>query len=261
MSCDNNIFEDIVSNIDDLHIGKARKKDRYYVCPVTNHQLKTSFYISLKDALMINVKENSKTLHVKCQKMSKYFDTLNEKIINIVRKNSNSWFNTSIDDDLIEEYYISTLQYDKKKGETLRLKIKNIEDIEMSTLTEGTMVNVVLTLKYIKFYKQKFFPEFELLSIEHTSKNNNISFIEDEIDSYITEDEEEVPNPLYDEIQNIKLECLQKLNSNYEQLETNILTMSQKSATLKNAITKLEECSNFQDIIKLCEQYQNIICE
>jgi hypothetical protein len=114
------------SNIDYLTIQKAKKKEGFYLCPIGCNGIKTPFVITFNKAKLLNLRETSSTVIIKCKNMSKYMDELNEKIIDTVHNNSGAWFNSSIDDELIEEYYISTLQYDKKKGETLRLKIKNM---------------------------------------------------------------------------------------------------------------------------------------
>lgn len=250
--------------VTDIQIGKAKKREGFYICPVTCASSKTPFTICFKNASLMELKETSHTVVMKCKSMTRYMDALNDMVIDVVRENSASWFNTRIDDDLIDEYYISTLQYNKKRGETIRLKIKNIEDIE-EQMHDGK-VNMVVCLKYIKFYKQKFFPEFELQMIESvndkTGNSNALEFLDDvsDDDALYTSDDEEIPVPSCEEIEAMKSECVAKLYGMKDNLEEDYTSIAEKLTKVADAIHNLEICTDLTTIMRLCEDYQNIAC-
>jgi hypothetical protein len=255
MSCD----------VQHLTIQKAKKKEGFYLCPIGYKGIKTPFSITFDKAKILCLRETSNTVIIKCKSMSKYMDELNDKVIDTVRQNSGTWFNSNIDDELIEEYYISTLQYDKKRGETIRLKVKNIDEFDNDILdTTGTLT---VCLKYLKFYKQKFFPEFDIETFKpYDSHSENSPFFGIDSDDgesveFDYDAEEEIPKPSFEELQAMKSETILKLRSKDARLQSELLTITQMSERYHDAIRNLQSCNEPNNIIKLCEDYQNLICE
>lgn len=239
------------TDISQLTFGKARKKEGFYICPV-----KGEFSLCFNNVYIINIKESSNTLIIKCKEKetTKYLDDFNRKVLDIVIRKSASWFNTSIDADLIEEYYISTLQYDKQRGETIRLKVKNIDDIEEVKEFEGT-ISITLSLKYLKFFKQKFYPEFQVEVIETLDNNENI--LELYSDDEYCEDDEEHPVPSYEEIMIMKEECMKTLRDHCNNLTETLCRIEKEYNETFEKLTKLGNSENIKDIIELCELYSN----
>lgn len=239
-----------MSDIMNLEFSKAKKKEGFYICPV-----KDSFTLRLDNVSIVSIKDTSNTLILKCKdkEITKYMDDFNHKILEIVTKHSSSWFNTNIDNDLIEEYYISTLQYDKKRGETIRLKIKNIDDIEEAK-DISEYVSIVLSLKYLKFFKQKFYPEFQVELVEALEDSSNLELYSD--DEFYG-DEEEHPVPSFDEVMIMKEECLRKLRKKCDELTEKLCEIENEYNDYFEKLAKLDNCENLTDIITLCEIYSN----
>lgn len=239
-----------MTDIEKLAFSKAKKKEGFYVCPV-----KGTFTLRLDNVSIISIKETSNTLVLKCKDKdtTRYMDELNHKILGIVIQNSSSWFNTNIDSDLIEEYYISTLQYDKKRGETIRLKLKNIDDIEEAK-DLGEYVSIAVSLKYLKFFKQKFYPEFHVELIEAVENHNTFELYSDDD---VCEDEEEHPVPSFEEVMTMKEECLKMLRSKCDELTEKLCEIETEYNENFEKLAKLDSCENITDIIKLCEIYFN----
>ena len=240
------------SDVNSLVIGKAKKKEGFYVCPV-----KGSFVVCIDKASIISIKDTSNTLVIKSKdkQITRYMDDLNNKVLDIVRNNAQSWFNTHIDDDLIEEYYISTLQYDKKRGETIRLKVKNVDEIEEAK-DMGDLVSIVVTFKYIKFFKQKFYPEFQVEIVEALEAEHNIDII-DEDEEVIFEHDDEHPLPSYDEVMSIKEECMKSLKKTCDDLANKLCEIEKLYNESFEKLTNLGNSDQLTEIIELCELYQN----
>lgn len=239
-----------MSNIANLEFSKAKKKEGFYICPV-----KDTFTLRLDNVSIVSIKDTSNTLILKCKdkEITKYMDDFNHKILEIVIKQSSSWFNTNIDNDLIEEYYISTLQYDKKRGETIRLKIKNIDDIEEAK-DINEYVSIVLSLKYLKFFKQKFYPEFQVELVEALEDSSNLEMYSD--DEFYG-DEEEHPVPSFEEVMMMKEECLRTLRNKCDELTQKLCQIETEYNENFEKLAKLDNCENLTDIITLCEIYSN----
>lgn len=241
------------SAIDTIVIGKARKNEGFYICNVTTSD-KSPFVVTIDKAQVLTIKETSNTVILKSKCCVRYMDDLNDKIIDIVKQNSSNWFSTSIDNELIDEYYISTLQYDKKRGETIRIKVRNIDEI-MDKQISGH-VTLVLVLKYLKFYKQKFFAEFNIESVETTELCNDV-FLDDDC-----EDDQEYALPSYEEVQAIRMDCLQKLYSSRNKILEQMEKCQTQSQILDDAIENLEMCTDINQITELCEEYQMmLVCD
>lgn len=257
------------SDLEHLVIGKAKKKEGFYVCPVSCEERANPFVVVLKKAQILRVKETSNTVIIKTRDKvsSRYMDKLNEKIIDIVSTNTSSWFNSNIDNDLIDEYYISTLQYDQKNGETLRLKCINIEEIsENNNIQANTRLQgleLVLVLKHLKFYKQKFFAEFE---IENIDSKNEMMFLETDVkndpieDPYEYYDETEIPLPTVDELMTIKTENLKVLNEYQSTLQKQIETLSIKVDNIKMCQEKLENANTYDSIMSCSSECEVLMC-
>lgn len=239
------------TSIETLTIGKAKKKEGFYVCPV-----KCSFTIVFPKSSIVTIKETSNTLILKSKDktMTRYMDDLNDKILNIVKENSASWFHSRIDDDLIEEYYISTLQYDKRKGETIRLKLKNIEEVEEAKDFD-TDVKVVVTFKGLKFYKQKFYPEFQVNLVEALEGSNEPMFHDDEHQDEIFVDEDEHPLPSYEEVMSMKEDYLRSLKKSCDELADQLRQIEIMYNDKFEKLTNLSSCENVAEIIEMCEDY------
>jgi len=247
------------SEIDTIVIGKARKNEGFYICNVSTLN-KSPFVVTIDKAQVLTIKETSNTVILKSKCSVRYMDDLNDKIIDIVKQNSTNWFSTSIDNELIDEYYISTLQYDKKRGETIRIKVRNIDEV-VDRQFSGP-VKFTLVLKYLKFYKQKFFAEFNIEGIETVEliQPCNDVFLDDDCED--CEDYHEYALPSFEEIQTIRMDCLQKLYSSRNKILEQMEKCQTQSQTLDNAIENLETCTDFNLITELCEEYQMmLVCE
>lgn len=236
-----------MTSIDNLAFSKAKKKEGFYICPV-----KGTFTLRLDNVSIDSIKDTSNTIILKCKdkEITKYMDDFNQKILTIVTDNSSSWFNANIDSDLIEEYYISTLQYDKKRGETIRLKLRNIEDAKYVDKN----VSIALSLKNLKFFKQKFYPEFQIEVVEEIENHHNLEMYSD--DEFYG-DEEEHPVPSYEEVMTMKEECMKELRNKCDELTEQICQIEKDYNECFEKLAKLDSCENISDIIKLCEMYSN----
>lgn len=242
------------TDISQLSFSKAKKKEGYYICPA-----KAGFTISFNNVSIISIKDTSNTLIIKSKdkETTKFMDDFNKMILKIVIENSPSWFNTNMDTDLIEEYYISTLQYDKQRGETIRLKIKNIDDIEEAKEMQGN-VSIIVLLKHLKFFKQKFYPEFQVEVIETLDNVENENSLEMYSDEEYYADEEELPVPSYEEIMLMKEECMKTLRNHCNGLTEKLCEIEKEYNASFEKLTKLGNSEKLKDIIELCEMYTNL---
>jgi hypothetical protein len=254
-----NDVEYTTSMIETLQISKARKKEGYYLCPV-----KDTFTIDFKRAHVLSIKGTSNTLIIKSKEMTRYMDSLNDKIIKIVQDNSTYWFNTHIDNDLIDEYYISTLQYDKRRGETIRLKVKNIDELDDVDVMDAPS-RIVVSLKHLKFFKQKFYPEFQIELLEEAEDAENTDetcLFNDTTHDDLYVDEDEHPLPSFEEVMSMKEEFVSVLKKECDDLADKMLEIEEAYKDKFEKLTYLQNCDNLSKIIEFCEECEkNNTCE
>lgn len=231
-----------------LHVGKARKKNGYYTCPIQSKNKRDSFVISIDAAHLLDVKETSSTILLKCKELIPYMNELSTHIVSLVELNHESWFSSSIDDAYIEEMFVAPVFYDPRHGAILRIRIKNADEFQLSSLI-GRKVKLVLDLKNMVFARQKFFLNFKLQDIQTHNAHNN--FIDDEEEELETDDEESDDlTPSFDDVIAIKQEKLSEL----EELRA---TLFEKVQSLSAQISFLSSCNTIPEILKACEEIED----
>ncbi len=244
------------SSIAALSVGKARKKNGYYTCPIYSKKDKRPFYVCIKGATIMAIKEVGNSLVLKCKSVLPYLDELTSSLLEAVELNHSEWFNSSIDEAFLEEYFTTPIHYDKRHGIVIRLKIKNLDDIEEHSLHKK--VNATFVLKNITFLRQKFYPVFEIHSITCIDGDGYIDLHDgDDADADDVDDvdhEEEDVHPSFDEVLAIKHEKLQSMINLASKVDDNIKDLTKKLSMLKQYISNLENCNSIESILKCCEE-------
>jgi hypothetical protein len=235
-------------------VGKARKKNGHYMCPIYSNK-KEPFYVHFDGALVMGIKDVGNTVILKCKSALAYIDELTSVLLKVVELNHTEWFNSSIDESFIEEYFTTPIHYDNKNGVVLRLKLKNIEDIEH--IHVNNKINVTFVLKNITFLRQKFYPVFEVHSVASIEKEHGFPIDVDEIDEINEEVDDDVV-PSFEEVMAIKNETLQQLQRHTTKLQKEIDTLTTRLRNLLTYKTKLENCNLIGEILKYCEEIREV---
>ena len=119
------------------------------------------------------------------------------------------------------------------------------------------VVRVVVSLKHLKFHKQKFYPEFQVELIEAIETSNDSMFQDDEYDNEIYENYEEHPVPSYEEVMSIKEECIASLKKECDGFADKIREFEDLYKAQFEKLTYLQNCVELSEIVELCEEYQN----
>lgn len=241
------------SSIANLSVGKARKKNGHYICPIYCKKDKRPFYVCMKGANVMAIKEVGNSLVLKCKSILPFLDELTSALLEVVELNHSEWFNSSIDEAFLEEYFTNPIHYDKRHGIVVRLKVKNLDDIEEQLLHQK--VNATFVLKNITFLRQKFYPIFEIHSVSCVDESGNGYIDLHDGDEYeIDNDDEEDVNPSFDEVFAMKREKLESMIDVACKIEDNIQDLSKKLAFIKQSILKLENSNSIETILKCCEE-------
>jgi hypothetical protein len=78
-----------------------------------------------------------------------------------VRMNATRWFAKSLDENVIDEYYMSSVVVSPSDGCLVKLKLRNVEE-----LLEPMRYDVLLSIRGLRFYKQRFVAEWELCGVK-----------------------------------------------------------------------------------------------
>lgn len=233
------------TSLDKLHVGKARKKNGYYTCPIQSTNKRDPFIISIDAAQLLDVKESSSTLLLKCKDMLHYMNELSTLIVSVVELNHESWFSSSIDDAYIEEMFVAPIFYDPKHGAIFRIRIKNLEDFSLTSLV-GNKVQLVIELKSMMFARQKFFLNFKLQDIQLS--NAQCQFVTEEDEDVETDEEEHDDlTPSFEDVLAIKHDKLHELEEKRAALFEQVQSLSTK-------ISFLSSCNTIPEILKACEE-------
>ncbi len=111
-----------------------------------------------------------------------------------VRENAARWFTKSLDENVIDEYYMSSLVTLPADGTVAKLKLvgdKNASSPHQPNLLEPGRYDLLLRVKGLRFFKQRFVAEWELVAVKRLGDDLVSSFLDDEDSSQEGELEEE----------------------------------------------------------------------
>lgn len=232
-------------SIESISLKKPIKSsENIYNSSIYYKEKRNNLYIEFENVKVLSIKnsiDDTFIIYLKNKKYNDFLSTLNNYIIDIIKDKSSSWFHNNMNTELIDDYFTNTIVYNKKYGNIIRLKCIN-DDKDYSPILESN-VCIKFLFKRIKFYKQKFEIECEIVEV---------SSIDDFIDEEDQEnsDNEELAEPMIDDIMKIKTEIIEKINKQIKflqekNLECDILKEKvQNSFLLSEIIIFSEELDN-----------------
>lgn len=124
------------------------------------------FNVLIYNAVVIKhkrVKQADTTYSVLLLKMprrvSKHWLLFDKHCVESVKANMGSWFTKALDENVIEEYYTSSVALNDDGSYIVKLKLQGDE-----TLLSPGKFNIKIALKGLRFYKQRFIAEWNILS-------------------------------------------------------------------------------------------------
>lgn len=234
-----------------IKITKPKRCDNgTYEGQIYKNNRKELVQINVNDARIVSIKQhnNDYYLYIKHKSLAQTMYDINNDIISVVKSCCNSWFKNTLSDDLIEDYFTSNIIYDKDIGQVIKFKCLN----DISELQKNILVNISFTLKYIRFYKQKFAIEWDVDEVEIC---DTVCF--DEIKSDTSDhSDEDVPEPLIEELLSIKEEYINTIDNNIHRLMTEVEAINKKIKSLESLKDSLMDMSNFS---KVADELDKII--
>lgn len=132
-----------------------------------------------------------------------------------VRSNVSKWFTKSLDENVIDEYYVSSLSVLPSDGCVGRFKIIN----NGSALADARKCDLLLAIKGIRFFKQRFVAEWELRAVKRLPDDFVNSLLSDESEAEEVDDD---VLPSKDILQSISAELLSKVETRMRPLEAEL---------------------------------------
>lgn len=246
-------------NVNHIEFSQPKKIDgNTYVCQLSDKKnSKKPITISFNDSKVISLKRNTSDylLTFKNRGMNNFMDDLNSHIIETVKRNYQTWFVSNMNPELIDDYYSTTLAYNKEHGDIIKLRCINVSDIETleSASEQKQKANITVTFKNLRFYKQKFV--LECIVNQCDIRDSKYDLIEDNIDDDVSE-ENDFPEPDPEEIRTIKNNYISKLKNIHDTLENEIMILDQKKIEVLDNISSLELTENFSELIKNLEEIE-----
>ena len=186
-----------------------------------------------------------------CKKMVEF----DAHCIEQVQKNMDGWFAKALDENVIEEYYTSSINISRNPGYTLKLKLQGDDDI----LPVNENIDVVVGLKGLRFYKQRFIPEWEIVSV-NSIDNDFLNSLESDSDGYWDQDEPVVPEPDDEQLNQIYENIRIKIQKGMEYRQRNADKMKQEISQLSDLNSELEKSKNDVSMLdRISEMVENFI--
>uniref|UniRef100_A0A6C0BED8 Uncharacterized protein n=1 Tax=viral metagenome TaxID=1070528 RepID=A0A6C0BED8_9ZZZZ len=241
-------------SVSEIIISKPKKLMNTFLASMHYKSKKLPLRFAVDSAMCIPI--SSDVVLVKNKNFMDFVADLNEHIISCVKSNCVEWFNNNMNLELIEEYYVNPLKYDKIYGSVVKLKH------DEGKLEKGKK-NIIIDVVGLRFLKQKFSIEWTISSIEDVS--DKIEFQSVDTDSIFSSDLDDIPEPDPEELLEMK--------DKYNLLLTNIsISIDDEHAKHKEVIKQLDakkkllvgikdkiaEVQNVNDFYEISEAIQNI---
>lgn len=237
----------------DITFAKPKKIDGTFICTI-----KKSLVLNLSGSQLIHIKEirdqvGSYIIFLKNKNLCNYMYDLNQRIIELVKENCTTWFNTNMNPELIDDYYTTTLIYDKTHGELIKIKIIGAEEDKISDSFIGSNINLELNAFHLRFYKQKFVLECK---INHCETACDIIEFASDSDAEDTDDNtSDIAYPSPGELEEMKHEVFTKSESKIKDLEAQVTELQNEITKFSDIKQKMSEAQEIDDIIKVFNDF------
>lgn len=248
-------------NIDQIRCSKPRKNDNTYVCQMyvdIGDNKRENLTLPFESSKITHIKHayqpGDYMLYVKNKGMHDMIYDISNYIIEYVKRHCSEWFGNNMNPELLDDYFSNPLIYTKDHGEIIRLKCINSPNINEYI---DKCSNIYITLCNLRFYKQKFTIECKVEDIQPGSKG---FILEDKMDDddLLFESDEDIPEPPPDVIKNIKESYELLISSKQKETRAKIEEFTTKLNTLNSIQNKFQMCADYKEIIKLCNQIEEI---
>jgi hypothetical protein len=251
---------DILSmEMEKLSISKPRKTDDSLFGKISYDDGQLNLHLSkvrvIKHKKIKHLTKFYTILHLRvhrtiCKKMVE-FDT---HCIEQVQANMDGWFAKALDENVIEEYYTSSININKEPGFTLKLKLQGDDD----AMPVNENIDLVIGLKGLRFYKQRFIPEWEVVSLKSVDSDflNSLdsdsegSWDQDVYETPVPEPDDEQLNQIRDNIQTKLENEISTRHREMERLTTELSRLGELNSEFhenKNNISGLDRISDVLD--------------
>lgn len=240
-----------------MKITKPKKQDNStYLSDITDDQ-KQEIRIRVPHAYIIDIKEMKRDtknedetacyalLFKNAGAVDKLCD-INEQVIALTKKNCASWFKAALSDELIDDYFLSNIVYDNKRGQ--HIKIKCINDI--SQVPVRTLVNIEIVLQSIRFYKQQFVLEWIVDEVE---------IIDDK--EHDDEGDADIPSPSLEDIAHVKKSVLERVQQYIDAIDAEISKLQERRTPLLKVKADIIESKDIDQVLNMADHVETLIDE
>ena len=237
----------------DIHALKPKKDGSTYFAQLLHKKKEIRFTLDNVHVFP----QTSSSILIKHKQMFMYMADLSDHIIHVVKEHCEAWFNNNMDIELIEDYYVNPVKFHKVHGSVMKIKLVN-GSIEFSD-KNSIKANIVIVLKGLRFLKQKFSLEWEVREWS-PSTTNDIEFDLLESDDLSTSEDEDLPEPIPDDVDAIKKSLLAQLASVHSKLTKKIEALSMSADEVKTYLAEVrtaDDLATFTRIQDIMDSNEN----
>lgn len=221
-----------------------------------NHK-KEFITLNIKRCRVIFTKNSNDDIYIyiKEPNIAKTICELTDKMMNIVRENISSWFQNMMNTDIIDDYFIPNIMYDKSFGQLIKFKVLNGMN-ELENIKKDKYISIDISLRKIRFFKQKFVTEWYVENIKEEDIFTDI--LVDNMDEF-TYDHEDIPIPDNEEIETLKKHYIEKINNELSSVKDKLIILNDRKDILVRSLTNINEYDNFSNISILCDHLDKLL--
>ena len=240
-----------------MHISKPKRQENgTYQATIAQDDKKSPIVLHIKQAYIFAIKEMKRdsknedepsyALQFKHHSIIDRLYDINQNVLDIVKAQCSSWFKTSLTDDMIDDYFVNNIMYDSKKGKYIKIKCVN----DISEVPVNVMVNLQISLQYIRFYKQQFVLEWVIDEVEIIDGTTSTEH-EDEVD-------DDIPGPTEDDIHDIKARIRKSSQCVLDMIHQKTVALQKYKDSISNRLAEIHASQDIHRVVALCDEIESI---
>jgi hypothetical protein len=228
---------------DDSLLGKITYNEQDLILYLDNVFITEHKKIKHKDSYysILVLKANKRI----CKKLIEF----DQQCITHVKQNVGGWFTKLLDENVIEEYYTSSVSLDQN-GFIIKLKIQSSDTI----LLKGKY-DLKLMAKGLRFYKQRFIVEWDIAEYKQLDIDFINGFEDDISETWELSDTDDITpscddlDEIYNNLFNILKSKSDKINNNIATAQHQLDIINNYLETLKSNKYNIKELEHINDVI------------
>ena len=201
-------------DIEKVNVKQPKRYDNFMAGKISYNDEK--FVLDLPHVKLLSNKSSNETLYCKfklSREQEKFFIDMEEKFVSLTTENVAQWFKSKMNQDTVDEFFTSALNFNKKHRSVLKLRIESSTAIPEADLV-NTTVDIKLRVASIRFLKTSWWLCYDLIECTPSQGLSFQTDDEDDTASVLAIEDIDAVGPDFEEREEMRQRYVELLEEN-----------------------------------------------